>query len=110
MDFAELVKQREMTFKTLMVKQLGIARQRSSFLHTVSYHCNGFFYQKYLLRVHQTNLGVPNTNLNLARSSFIAVISKKPFLCFKLRGYISNECLMGKKISLAFFAIKYGKK
>lgn len=37
-DFAELVKQKEMTFKTLMVKQLEIARQNSSFIHMVSHH------------------------------------------------------------------------
>jgi len=75
-DFAELVKQKEMMLKTLMVKQLEIAKQHSSFIHTVSHHFNEFFYQKYILRVHQTNFGVPNTNLNLARSCVIAVIQK----------------------------------
>lgn len=46
MDFAELVKQKEMTFKTLMAKQLESARQHSSFIHTASHHFNGFFLEE----------------------------------------------------------------
>lgn len=65
-------------FKTLMVKQLGIARQQSSFLHTVSYHCNCFFYQKYLLRVHQTDFGIQSHKSG--KITFIARIEKNSVL------------------------------
>lgn len=84
-DFAELVKQKEMTFKTLILKQLEIARQHSSFIHTVSHHFNGSFYQKYVFRVHQTNFWSSKYKPKSGKVIFYCCDSKECFfLCFKL--------------------------
>lgn len=107
--FAELVKHKEI-FKTLMVKQLEIARQQSSFKHTVSHHSNDFLiwnlFWEFTKPIFEFQMQIKIWQSHLIFLQFQRILIS---VCFMLVVRIIRECVTGYS-SPPVFPLKWWNK